>query len=219
MSNPTASAAGGAMPAEAHKTRRTILHLFGAAPALAILPAIAAPSTTAELSALIEAHRAAHAAFCGTIDPLEAAEPDPETRVSCLGQEPCAIGHSDREALIEGMEISFQFQQNKLSTLKWLSPEIGDAALRQLETGRAAYLARLDEVFADHMVAREAYDDASNAEGDALLAICALRCASTAEIAIKVRYLAGLDDMLERDQREAFFASFLPEGEEIEAFV
>jgi hypothetical protein len=38
MSKHTASAAGGAMPAEGHKSRRALLRLFGAAPALAILP-------------------------------------------------------------------------------------------------------------------------------------------------------------------------------------
>jgi hypothetical protein len=41
MSKTTASAAGGAMPAEGQKTRRTALALFAGAPALAILPAAA----------------------------------------------------------------------------------------------------------------------------------------------------------------------------------
>ena len=41
MSKPTVSAAGGAMPAEGHKSRRAALALLGAAPALAILPAAA----------------------------------------------------------------------------------------------------------------------------------------------------------------------------------
>jgi hypothetical protein len=41
MSKPTVSVAGGAMPAEGHKSRRALLRLFGAAPALAILPATA----------------------------------------------------------------------------------------------------------------------------------------------------------------------------------
>jgi hypothetical protein len=44
MSNHTTSAAGGAMPAEGHKSRRALLRLFGAAPALAILPAAAQAS-------------------------------------------------------------------------------------------------------------------------------------------------------------------------------
>ena len=46
MSKPTVSAAGGAMPAEGHKTRRAALALFAGAPALATLPvaAIAAAS-------------------------------------------------------------------------------------------------------------------------------------------------------------------------------
>jgi hypothetical protein len=49
MSKPTVSAAGGAMPAEGHKTRRAVLALFAGAPALATLPvaAIAAASVGA----------------------------------------------------------------------------------------------------------------------------------------------------------------------------
>ena len=49
MSKLTASAAGGATPAEGHKTRRALLRMFGAAPALAILPvaALAAAPTVA----------------------------------------------------------------------------------------------------------------------------------------------------------------------------
>ena len=45
MPKSTVSAAGGAMPAEGHKTRRAALALFGAAPALAILPAAAIASS------------------------------------------------------------------------------------------------------------------------------------------------------------------------------
>src|ERR1700678_1762113 len=60
MSNPTASAAGGAMPAEGHKTRRAALALFGAAPALAVFPAAAmADDADRGLLALIAQWRAA----------------------------------------------------------------------------------------------------------------------------------------------------------------
>jgi hypothetical protein len=45
MSKPTVSAAGGAMPAEGHKTRRAALALFAGAPALAVLPGAALAST------------------------------------------------------------------------------------------------------------------------------------------------------------------------------
>ena len=45
MSKPTVSAAGGAMPAEGHKTRRAALRLFAGAPALAVLPVAALAST------------------------------------------------------------------------------------------------------------------------------------------------------------------------------
>src|ERR1700674_1656052 len=71
--------------AEGQKTRRAALALFGAAPALAMLPAVARPPSTTQLAALIEAHRAARGTFCAAIDPLEAAEPDEETVIPGFG--------------------------------------------------------------------------------------------------------------------------------------
>jgi hypothetical protein len=68
MSKPTVSAAGAAMPAEGHKTRRALLRLFGVAPALAALPAaamFAKPAVCAPdpVYAAIAEHRRANAAF------------------------------------------------------------------------------------------------------------------------------------------------------------
>ena len=203
---------------EKHPSRRAALGALAGLPALAILPAAASPSTT-RLSALIEAHRAAWAPFARATEALEAAEPDPDIRVSYLGRELCAIGHSSREDLISEMEVVFQFEVKKLSTLSSLSPEMGKAACGALETGRAAYLAQLDEVFAGHMAAEKVWQAALAAEEGAILAICEHRCASMEEVATKVRYLADLDFMLEPNQSSAFFASFLPEGEEVEAFI
>ncbi len=84
MSKPTVSAAGGAMPAEGHKSRRALLRLFGAAPALAILPtagsALALASTASPVHpdavlfamgpAIVAADRELEAAF----DALKPAE-------------------------------------------------------------------------------------------------------------------------------------------------
>jgi hypothetical protein len=83
MSKPTVSAAGGAMPAEGHKTRRAALRLFAGAPALAVLPVAALASTASpvhpdaalfamqlaidaadrELDAALEAHSRAEDAY------------------------------------------------------------------------------------------------------------------------------------------------------------
>ena len=203
---------------ENHPSRRAALGTLASLPALAVLPA-AALASTLRLSALIEAHHAAWASFARATEALEAAEPDPDLRVSYLGPELCAIRHSSREDLISEMEVVFQFELKKLSTLSSLSPEMGKAACGALETGRAAYLAQLDEVFAGHMAAEEVWRAALAAEEGAILAICEHRCASMEEVATKVRYLADLDFMLEPNQSSAFFASFLPEGEEVEAFI
>ena len=83
MSKLTASADGGAMPAEGHKTRRALLRLFGAAPALAILPAgsalalasMASPiHPDAALFAMGPAIEAADREFNAALDALAAAD-------------------------------------------------------------------------------------------------------------------------------------------------
>jgi hypothetical protein len=80
-------------------------------------------------------------------------------------------------------------------------------------------VARIEEVFADYRVAEAAYNNANDVADGILMEICAYRCTSIEEVATKVRYLAGLGDMLEPDMSQAFFASFVPEGEEIAAFI
>jgi hypothetical protein len=83
MSKHTASAAGAAMPAEVHKSRRALLRLFGAAPALAILPvgsALALASTAspahpdAALFAMGPAIDAADELLEAALDALKPAE-------------------------------------------------------------------------------------------------------------------------------------------------
>ena len=83
MSKPTVSATGDAMPAEGHKSRRALLRMFGAAPALAILPAgsalalaaMASPAhPDAALFAMQSAIDAADKEFNAALDALEAAE-------------------------------------------------------------------------------------------------------------------------------------------------
>ena len=83
MSKLTASAAGAAMPAENHKSRRALLRLFGAAPALAVLPAGSALALVssaspvhpdAALFTMGPAIEAADKEFTAALDALDAAD-------------------------------------------------------------------------------------------------------------------------------------------------
>jgi hypothetical protein len=170
---------------EMQHSRRAALGALASVPALAILPVAASSPSTTQLSALIEAHRAARAIFSNATEALEAAEPNPDIRVYYLGSELCAIGHSSRETLISEMEAVFQFELKKLSMLSRLSPEIGKAARGELERGRAVYIARIDEIFAGHVAVEKVWQAALDAEEEAILAICEHRCVSIEEIAIK----------------------------------
>jgi hypothetical protein len=74
MTKPTASAAGGAMPAEGHKTRRAALGALASVPALAVLPVIASSTPIDPVFAAIERHRALWDEFLPTVGPQENAD-------------------------------------------------------------------------------------------------------------------------------------------------
>src|ERR1700678_3332886 len=93
-------------------TRRAALRALPIVPALATPPA-GAGSPPTQLSAVIEAPRAAQAVLSEAAEALEAAEPDPDILVHYLGGPLCAIGHSSRETLISEMEAVFQFELKK----------------------------------------------------------------------------------------------------------
>jgi hypothetical protein len=213
MSKPTVSAEGGAMPAEGHKTRRAALALFGAAPALAILPAAASIPTT-RLFALIEAHRVARAAFNEAIDAMEAAEPDEETVIPGIDA-PYTVKSHQCEDLKAYIEDEFAEEMEKTATISALSPALGEHARAVLEARKALCLTRLDEVFADYSVAEATYKAASAAEDDAIMAICAHRCATIEEAAIRARYIRSspIKDELQQGHMDALLVSLLPEAE------
>jgi hypothetical protein len=65
--------------------------------------------------------------------------------------------------------------------------------------------------------ADDAVDEAEKFQHKALEAVCAHRCGSPEELAIKLRYLANWGSGLQEEQSAALYKSLLPEGEEIEA--
>jgi hypothetical protein len=179
----------------------------------------ASSSPRPPLSALIEAHRAAEAVFRDHVDALELAE-RPDKTISIPGTlgKPVPVTGGPEE-LIKRVEAAVELQRDETARVSKLYPDLGEAIRNRLETERAAAMARIEEAFAGYRAAKDAYDAANAASDDILLQICAFRCTSLEEVAVKIRYLAGLGNMLEPDQGTAFYASFLPEGEEIEPFV
>ena len=224
MTNPTIPGDGAAMPAEGCKTRRALLTALAGVPALAI--AVASPSSSSRLAGLIETHRTTQSVLDRAAEAFDTSDLDPDTlrHYSFLGEELSIYnphGLDDiRGRLIEAMEVRVAIATNMLSPVsKWLSPELGEAARRELERGKNKYLSQIDAVFTRRAATSAAYSDAHVIAAGALTALCAHRCASTEEVATKLRYLMSgpvKDELLESDQIEALLASFLPEGEEIE---
>jgi hypothetical protein len=195
--------------------RRAALGALVSVPALAVLPAAAGPPSTPQLSALIEAHRAARAAFCEAIDALEAAEPDNETRIPGFGDKFYRAG--DRyDDIVAHIDHDHAKEIGKTATISALSPALGEQARAVLEARKAFCLARLDEAFAGYAIAEAAYNSASAAEDDAVTAICAHRCATLEEVAIKCRYLlrdSPIKDEIQTEHYDALLGSFLSEAE------
>jgi len=199
---------------ERQPSRRAALGALASVPALAILPGASPPSTT-QLAALIEAHRTARATFCAAIDPLEAAEPDEETVIPGFGGSSYPA-RQRKDDIAEEIERDFAAELKKTATISALSPALGEQARAVLEARKAFCVARLEEAFADHSLAETAYNSASNAEDEALMAICEHRCSSLEEAAIRAKYLGDFPVDLQTEHIDALFASFLPEGEDEE---
>jgi hypothetical protein len=209
------------MPAEGLKTSRAALGAIANAAgvsALAILPAIAAAapapgsSPHAELSAMIEAHRAAFLALDKVYDRVEFSYPDGETLVPSLGGVWYSVGLSLDE-IREHIETDFARELGNIETISKMSPPVGSDARSLLEAKRAACLAPLEEIFAEHSAAVSAWKVAQPAEENATMAICAYRCVTIDEAAIKAKYLAhreAIQESLTDVHWSALLRSFLP---------
>ena len=80
-----------------------------------------------------------------------------------------------------------------------------------LEREHEAAIARLDAIFAPEAEARKRYDATCDVERATLTAICAHRCGSPDELALKFRFLKDYECDLLPEQYDAIFDSFLPE--------
>jgi hypothetical protein len=189
--------------------RRAALGALVALPALG-LPALAVAEAADTLSSLITAHRSAWVAFSAAGDELEAAEPDSEARMDGL------VGHEyklgvGKDRIVEQIGEHCESVAGMIRKLAQSSPAIGEELVTAIERDRDAALARLDIVFAPEIAARERYDEVSDAENEALMAICKYRCASPDELARKFRFLKEYECDLLPEQYDAIFDSFLPE--------
>jgi len=145
---------------------------------------------------------------------LEAAEPDEEAVTPSFGDTPYRA-RQRKDDIAEEIEQDFAEEPKKTAAISALSPELGERARAVLEARKAFCLARLEEAFAEHALAETAYDSASGAEDEALMAICEHRCSSLEEAAIRAEYLADSRIDLQTENIDALLASFLPEGEEL----
>lgn len=210
----TISHNGEAMPAKALTTRRAALASFASAGALIVptVAAMAASASTTQLSALIEAHRAARIAFGVTDDAMEAARPDDLTLIPTLNG--CYSANLHREDISAYIERDFAAEVHKTASISKLSPALGEEVRTLLAAKKASCLAGLEEAFAEHSAARSAWDGAYAVEEKAGVAVCAYRCASIEEAALKAEYLHActIDDKIEfgTEHIEALLVSFLP---------
>jgi hypothetical protein len=195
-------------------SRRAALANIASAGAL-VIPTIAASAMPAtKLQSLIDAHLAARGVLERATSDAEAAEPDGEALIT--GPD----GHFyearlGSDNIREYMERDFATLDGMTPSLSRLSPALGEEARALLEALKASCLASLEETFAAYAKAGVAWRSAVDVEEEAAMAICAHRCSSIEEAAVKFQYLfrdSPFKDELQPEHIEALAESFLPEG-------
>ena len=199
------------MPTPADQTRRTALACSQAPQRSPSCPLASIPTTI--LADLIEAHRGARAAFCEARD----AGSRRARRGNPSGyRRPISVKshrHEDRKPTSKTISLRSSKNGDGFGVVS----RAGEQAQAVLEARKAFCLARLDEVFAGYAIAETAYNAASAAEDDAVTAICASRCATLEEVAVKCQIcLRGtIKDEIQTEHYDALLGSFLSEAEDI----
>ena len=213
--------------------RRTAM-LGGIALATAAVVPATADAGTGELLALIDAKKAAYAAFLAAIDREQEAEHGYFARCKREILVPLSIGgaqslyiKSDDYADHCREEIGKRYAEaeHRLDGLKHASPETAAKAREELRKAHAADLRGLRRIVREEQARRKdfgleqakaAWSDANDADRDALTAICGHRCRSFEELRIKAEFLlestGGRFEELQPDEVEALLRSFLPAG-------
>ena len=197
-------------------TTTTSRRLFLAGgPAAAVFAALhtatALPDSTSTLASLIEAHKAAHAAFYAAIDAQDATEPDRDQCIAGIGETSFSLKNG-RGAIVDWIENHHHRLTHLSEVLSAVAPDLGSAALAVLDAERDAALGRLAEIYADHDAAQARWAVAEQAEEDALVAICAYRCGGPDELAVKFAYLDQFRGEFDDEHMDALFASFQSNG-------
>jgi hypothetical protein len=195
--------------------RRAALGALVALPMVGV-PSVALAEPSEKLSELIAAHQEKWKDFVLAMNELEAASPGYHSRFVGIGDREYRLGSGQAE-IEKQIEQHFEEEAEVLRRVDQWSPGACAPVLAALERERDAAIARLETVFAPHTAADERYHVASNAESDALMAICEHRCESPEELIRKIRFLKGYEVELMPEQYEAVFDAILPEGESEEA--
>jgi hypothetical protein len=232
MPNTTVRAAAEGMP---KITRRAAL----AATAVAIttgasgFPAKAAP-VSAELLALIEAKHAAYARFIEAIDratPLEDAHLSKTAELfiplSIGGGHSRSLRYSELDRIADDLrdEIKRRYceQEQKLTALRKVAPDLAKQSTGALRKAEQFDLRTLKRLIKEERARRiavgleqaiEERNEASDAEREALNAVCAYRCATMEECRVKAAFLlefaTGKYGDLQPEDLEPLLRSFLP---------
>ncbi len=210
MPNATFGANAPAMP----NRRAAISSLAAAAGAILAPRAVKSDEDhpSVELSALIAAHQKARAEFADAVDELEAAAPDPMIYVRGIGSLTYTL-RNGRERVAKCINDHCERLSRALQAVAAISKTVGPDALAALEDERVAALARLDAAYAEEDAAKARWDEKCEVEENALLAVCAYRCATPADTGHKFRYLLRFKDEMTEEHIDGIYASLLPEGE------
>lgn len=201
MRNDPIGANGEAMPAI---TRRAVL-ATGAAAAVSAFPRAArSEGASDKIMALIEAHRAAFAAWYETLDPADelprAYARDLNARMPLV---PCDLGGAigvdmGREYVREAIASAFAKSREVVETYRRMDPLLAEAMEATLRTREAQNQTLADRIFADEQkhrdkfgvdAAERAYAETNEAQEAALWNLCAHYCETLADERARAAYV------------------------------
>jgi hypothetical protein len=131
-----------------------------------------------------------------------------------------------RNGLERSKEIiagSYQHQRNALTPPSRIAPELAEHARAALDAKEIENMELVDRLFADEEARKETFGlaaasrvrgAASDAEDEALTALCTYPCETMVEARIKAEYLVStvaFSDGLQEEHTEALILSFVPQ--------
>jgi hypothetical protein len=211
------------------KTQQISRRALAAGLALAPVAGLAGAATPAKIYEMIDAHRSANRAFERAIDDLQRFTDAYEEANGDGFQVPCLLGggmgsSNGYEECKRHFKSAYETNRRNMRCLSNIAPELAEKALAAFDFKEIENMALIDELFAEEAARREKFglaeaerrwEETSEADSVAALALCSYQCQTLEEARIRAEYIMQAS-IIHEDEGEYFSAllrSFMPGGD------